>query len=241
MRKVFMFVFLFFIAGNSFSQYSNLTVFSEKGLKFRLVVNGIDQNTELASVVFAKNIYGDNCYVQIYFEDSLLGRVNKDLRLLPAGNEFSLCVKKKKKGFVIKKVKSVPIIVGKPSYEIFSVNNGGSTNFDKNILPGYKGRVVGSNPMSSKDFIKAKAKVPKEMDSKKQLANAKSVFENETLLTRHIISVLGDFTYPYTRLQFAKFAYMRVYDINNFGKVFDLLENGNYKDELLNFVLQNPR
>lgn len=249
MRK-FVITFLAVLSANFlFAQYSNLKVYTENGEKFTLVVDGIEINSEPSTVVTATEIDSNRCYVQVIFNDKKKTTVAKDVKFLPMGNEFSLCVekkkKKKKKGpYKIRKVKSEPIFTDVPSYEI--LHRDGSTmyipdDYEKDLLPGYKGRVVGNYPIKKADFSVLVNKIPTSHVDGDQVAIALEVFFNESLLVSQIISIMNRMTFDYNKMEIAKFAWLRVYDINNFALVFKHIENHNYVDELFNFIQQNPR
>jgi len=323
MKKQFFLIIIVLSISFTYGQYSNIEVFSPEGEAFTLLLDGVKQNDEPKTRVKGTGYFNDWCDIVVVFEDKKNGTVSRNLRILPAGNEFSIGIKKKKKGkYKLYKNGSFPILEGIPSYLIFedfqqennlivtettttTTNttttyqeivdtvtqeqaNGASLNVDINegnfnidldvnvgtanqpetqvsvvpstntetnttttttvseiekpkdyYVPGYTGRVACSNPISDKEFNRLYTVIFRSKTYSYQIKQIEIYFDEKCLTTKQIFALsagLGGMS-----VRFAKFAYLRVYDINNFDGIITKFESHSYKTEINNFILQNPR
>jgi hypothetical protein len=109
------------------------------------------------------------------------------------------------------------------------------------FVPGYTGRVTCMLPTTIEDFDKGYYAIKNEEHTDKMMKLAEMHFDNSCLTVDQILRIMSILKFDYTKMKFAKFAYLRVYDINNYDKIVNILENSNYRQELDNFILQNPR
>ncbi len=80
------FIILFFIISlitgkNTFSQFSQLTVFHEEGLHFWLILNGVRQNETPLHTVYVDSIRENYVKIKIIFEDEKIADLNKNVQL----------------------------------------------------------------------------------------------------------------------------------------------------------------
>jgi hypothetical protein len=88
-------------------------------------------------------------------------------------------------------------------------------------LPGYNGPVGCPIPMSPQDFDDLKQTVSSKSFEETKFTISKQVLQDRCMLVSQVKQMMLIFTFEQTRLDFAKFAYDRTYDIGNYFKVND--------------------
>lgn len=118
MKKLNLLLYLLLVVNSAFSQNrpaSNLTIFSENGDKFYLVVNGEKQNNLPQTSVRAENIVASNCNVQILFLDKTLKMISQNVMVTRDDGIFmdtSYKLKRKsKEKIVLRYFSMTPILV----------------------------------------------------------------------------------------------------------------------------------
>lgn len=88
-------------------------------------------------------------------------------------------------------------------------------------VPGYNGTIGCPYPMNMADFNALKSSIGSKSFEDSKLTIAKQGINNNCLTTMQVKEILSQFTFEDTKLQFAKYAYDRVYDVNNYFKIND--------------------
>ncbi|MDQ3051764.1 MAG: DUF4476 domain-containing protein [Bacteroidota bacterium] len=88
-------------------------------------------------------------------------------------------------------------------------------------LPGYGGPVGCPVPMERGDFQSMKGSISSKSFEDSKLTMAKQVINSNCLLSAQVREIMQLFTYEESKLDFAKYAYGRTYDIGNYYKVND--------------------
>lgn len=89
------------------------------------------------------------------------------------------------------------------------------------VMPGYNGPIGCSWPMSDGDFASAKGSIASKSFEDSKLTIAKQIFNTNCLTSNQVREIMLLFTFEDSRLDFAKYAYGRTYDIGNYYKVND--------------------
>lgn len=119
---------------------------------------------------------------------------------------------------------------------IVNENNTAPTTQDHYIMPGYNGPIGCPWPMSQPDFASAKQSIALKDFEDSKLTIAKQIFNTNCLLSSHVKEIMMLFTYEDTKLEFAKYAYGRTFDIGNYYKVNDAFTYETSIDELNNYI-----
>ncbi len=109
-------------------------------------------------------------------------------------------------------------------------------NNDHYIMPGYNGPIGCPWPMSPGDFEGAKASIRNQSFSDTQLKIAKQIFTSNCLTSAQVKDIMLIFDFEGTRLDFAKFAYGRTFDLGNYYKVNDAFTFSSSVDELNEYI-----
>ncbi|MCB9194811.1 MAG: DUF4476 domain-containing protein [Flavobacteriales bacterium] len=101
-------------------------------------------------------------------------------------------------------------------------------------VKGYTGSIGCSSPSENVDAI-TKA-IENESFAEDKLNIAKQATKNKCLTTDQVISICNLFTYEESKLEFAKYAYTRTYDIDDYYKVNSVFTYSSSKDELNEYI-----
>jgi hypothetical protein len=92
------------------------------------------------------------------------------------------------------------------------------------VLPGYSGPTGCPWPMSDGDFANARNAVNAKSFEDTKLTMAKQIFDHNCLLSAQVRDMMDTFDFEATKLEFAKYAYGRTFDIGNYYKVNDVFD-----------------
>ena len=113
--KYFTLSILIFIYTFVYSQKSNLIIYSQNGERFKLILNGIQQNPTPQTNVKVTDLVAPNYKIRILFENKELGFIDKNIFFQNQGNEETYLIKKNNKGrYVIRFQSSVPLTQAPP-------------------------------------------------------------------------------------------------------------------------------
>jgi hypothetical protein len=103
-------------------------------------------------------------------------------------------------------------------------STGGATQQNVYVLPGYNGATGCPWPMNDGDFAGAKGSIQSKSFEDSKLTMAKQIFDHNCLLSSQVRDIMSIFDFEATRLDFAKYAYGRTFDIGNYYKVNDVFD-----------------
>ena len=107
-----------------------------------------------------------------------------------------------------------------------------TTTTDHYVMPGYAGDIGCPWPMSEGDFRSAMGSIRSKDFEDTKLTVAKQVAGNNCLFSSQVRDIMMAFDFEQTRLDFAKYAYSHVYDVNNYYQVNDAFDFETSVDEL---------
>jgi hypothetical protein len=103
-------------------------------------------------------------------------------------------------------------------------------------LPGYGGPVGCPVPVNKTEFESMKRSIGSKTFEDSKLTMAKQVINNNCLLSHQVKEIMMLFTYEDSKLDFAKYAYSRTYDIGNYYKVNDAFTFESSIEELNGYI-----
>lgn len=109
MKKVIFCLFFIALGQSLFAQASKISVFSENGEKFWVVINGIRQNSKAQTNVKVEGLDQPNYRVRVIFEDEKITPVDKSIMTTDVDDKPTYCtyvLRKDKKGAMQMKVNS---------------------------------------------------------------------------------------------------------------------------------------
>lgn len=104
-------------------------------------------------------------------------------------------------------------------------------------MPGYNGPIGCPWPMSPGDFEGAKASIKNQSFADTQMKLAMQIFNSNCLTSTQVKDIMMLFTFEENKLEFAKFAYGRTFDLGNYYKVNDAFTFSSSVDELNEYIM----
>jgi len=323
MKTKLLFLFLF-TSQLFFAQTSSITVFSQEGERFYVIVNGVRQNDAPATNVKVTDLEKPNYLVKIIFEDQSIASLNQNVYLLDYDEKrtnVTFNLKRDKKGKMkmtmnsfdndvnsskgtdivkfhevenpislpAKNTTSTPTTTKTPTtttktetttvdmnmlgvgvntkveesednvnvnINIGGINTSVTTKIDTPVKPGrtkvLKDEIVTEQQiapavventqkkctvkMSNTDFQRAKSSVEKQSFAESKMKVAKQFTTSNCLSTDQIIEIVNLFSFEENKLDFAKFAYSKCVDKNNYFHVNDAFSFSSSTDELTEYI-----
>jgi len=280
----------------------DLTIFSEDGDKFYLILNGQRQNNTAQTNVRIEALQQPYYSAKIIFEDKGIAEITKNIAIAdPSTNAMmDVTYKIKKDGPNKAKLRYFNAIPPAASYvapaDVYvmsyggapaggtvtqqttttTIDNGSGVNANVNVngvnvgvsindpyangtvtqtttttttASGYSqgsyteehhstgGRQGGDcYPMNNNDFQQAKQSIAGGTYAETMLSTAKSIIANNCLSADQVVQICKLFSFEDSKLEFAKCAYSRTTDRNNYFKVVNVFTFASSKDELNNYI-----
>ena len=103
-------------------------------------------------------------------------------------------------------------------------------------MPGYTGRVGCAWPMSAAEFAEAKKSIESKSFEDTKMTMAKQVGSGRCFTVDQVKGLVGLFGFEDSKLDFAKYAYERTFDIDNYYKVNDSFSFESSVEELNSYI-----
>ncbi len=117
--------------------------------------------------------------------------------------------------------------------EVAEVNEEGTAGY---VLPGYSGAIGCDHPMSNTEYEDAISSISSKSFADSKMTLAKQIAKSKCFLTDQVKGIMGEFDFEDDKLEFAKYAYDRTYDIDDYYKVNDAFTFETTIDELNEFL-----
>jgi len=117
-----------------------------------------------------------------------------------------------------------------------TTSTGGGGGQDHYVMPGYNGPIGCPWPMDGNQFADAKRSIDSKTFEDSKLTVAKQITGANCLTADQVRSVMSGFTFEETKLDYAKFAYNKTYDIGNYYKLNDGFQFESSIDELNDYI-----
>ncbi len=217
------------ISIKAMTQGTTLTVFSEKGENFTVLVDGDKKNSKPGDHVKIEGLYGPSFKVRIVFKDVTIREIEKTVFNSASGELFYVVRPGKKGAYILEKTSSDYIHIQEAVKE---TPPSSSTQKESKQNPAKKTGGGCTNPMPEGDFQVASAAASSAPFDGLKLTQAKRVAEAHCLTCRQIVELMYILSYDPSRLNLAKAAYKHCYDPENYSEVKDVLNSTKSKDEL---------
>jgi len=99
-------------------------------------------------------------------------------------------------------------------------------------MPGYTGPIGCAWPMSPTEFAEAKTSIDSKSFEESKMTTAKQIGRDRCFTAEQVKGIMNTFSFEDTKLEFAKYAYERTYDIGNYYKLNDAFSFESSIDEL---------
>lgn len=218
----------------------SITVFTEAGEKFWLILNGAKINAKSAAKVFAPNLTEPNYKVKIIFENNLIPALSDNAPVIDFdGNIFArtFVVKKANNKFVMRSVSQKQVGGIKTQPENIPVNDPGVTpSKSNNTLPQQTSSVACTTAMSTMDFNDFIKQLRAQSFDETKVNMAKQATGANCMSVSQIKAVMKEISFEQSRLDYAKFAYSYTNERNKYYMLNDAFSFSSSVDELSNYV-----
>jgi hypothetical protein len=103
-------------------------------------------------------------------------------------------------------------------------------------MPGYSGPIGCGWPMNATEFADARKSIESKSFEESKMTMAKQIGRDRCFTVEQVKGIMDTFSFEDTKLDFAKFAYDRTYDIGNYFKVNDAFTFESSMDDLNTFI-----
>lgn len=236
---------------------SILSVFSENGEPFYLVLNGAAQNNTPTSKIRVEGLpqYGND--VRIMFADGRTPEINRRINIADPvdGREVNMTLKivRDRDGYAKLKFQKCAEIDHqyRPEQDEYVMSYGQPRHQDGQQGRGYDnaghGDVViqpvpsGPVAMDPQSFNDAKQSIIDALSDNTKLSTAKTILASNNVNTNQVIEICRLFSFDDSKLDFAKFAYSKTVDPNNYYKVGSVFDFDSKKQALNDFITGGGR
>jgi hypothetical protein len=109
------------------------------------------------------------------------------------------------------------------------------------IMPGYSGMIGCPWPMDQGTFSNALATVSGQSFEENRFQIAQQIFNSNCMTVNQVTQIIGLFSFEDTKLDFAKYAYGRTYDLSNYFMVNNSFSFSSSVDDLNAYINSQPR
>ena len=187
MKNTFLLIVGFlFLTQLSFSQTTNnIVVYTEKGEKFFLSINGEQQNTEAKTSVTVEDYKKRSCLLSARFESVTEKVITKKILLAADNYQYNYLLKKNRKGEYVLKTR-----IG------IDLNPNAETETETEIKDKTTEN-INISTISESDFYEAKNKIESETFENNKLNMAKQLAKNNSLRSSHVKKLMKLFNCSY--------------------------------------------
>lgn len=114
-----------------------------------------------------------------------------------------------------------------------TTTSGGADHY---VMPGYSGAIGCPWPMDESEFSNAQSSVSSKDFEESKLTVAKQITGSNCLTADQVKRIMGEFDFEDSKLEYAKFAYNKTYDIGNYYKLNDAFDFESSIDELNEYI-----
>ncbi len=257
MRNFTLIIFLTLTISISGFSFNHAVFFSDRGERFNVYINGVEQSVHPASTICIKEIPLSELRVQIVFDNPALRPISRLIQFSNRPSRWVFRIKLNKKGrHVIRYYDEDPLPCFIPAipgqHEVYyapPVNNSCTSHStitnnstpinnqpDHYVLNGYNGPIGCPWPMNDQAFKDAVGAVKSQSFSNSRLEVAKQIVNTNCLFAEqvaHLTSLMG---FENDKLEFAKYAYNKTYDVGNYYKVNDAFSFSSSSSRLNKYI-----
>lgn len=246
--RILLFIMLFPLIGAAqFS--SDLVIYNNYGDDFQVYINSSLVNNYPSNKVLITNLQSGNNAIKIIFNNSLIPSLNF-IENIPSNTMVSASLEKDRDGrYFVNFFDAVYYVNSNNNYDPspngngnndnnnhhdHHGNHGDNDNYDNQNQPYHKGYC--DIPMPENNFISVLTTIKDQTFDDNKLKLAKQIATVNCLTAMQVKQIMQLFTFESSKLDFAKFAYTRVWDVNNFYVVNSAFTFSTSIDELDEFI-----
>lgn len=220
---------------------STLSIFSENGEQFFLVLNGINQNNQPTSKIRVEGLpqYGNE--IEILFTDRRTPALRKKITISDPvdGRAVNMTLKlvRNRDGYPklkFHKCTEVERNYRAPQDEYCMSYGQPRQVYNRDNTP--PPPPAGPMPMDNRNFDDAKRTIANSSFDATRLSTAKTILSSNYLTTNQVMEICKLFSFEDTKLDFAEYAYSKTVDQNNYFKVGTIFHFDSNKQALNDFI-----
>jgi len=239
--RIFLLLLLAVFSYKVYSQGSALVIFSEKGEKFTVFMNGEMKNSKPGDYVRVDNLFGPSFKVRVVFADPAIHEIDKTV-FNKIGGEIFYAAKPGKKGdYVLEHATSDYVHQGNAVKESIPEKSVPQETHQKKTeetteSAGKSSKGGCKNPMTEPDFQASIVMISNAPFDGPKTSSAKKLVEGHCLTCDQIVETMYLVSHEPSRLTIAKAAYMHCFDPSNYEKVKNVLETSKSKQDLDQYI-----
>ena len=225
---------------------SALTIFSENGDQFFLIINGVKQNNYLQTKVRVEDLPQAVNDIQVLFGDNFTREIEKRITIADPieGRPINLVLKivRTERGRAkLSFFKSTELMRDyHPEQDEYVMHFGRDVIRHEDVNPPPPPPVpVGPMAMDERTFNDLKRSISESSFEDTKLSTAKTVLNNNFISTHQVVELCNLFLFENSKLDFAKFAYKKTVDQNNYFNVGSVFSFDSSRKSLNDFISGN--
>ena len=230
---------------------SVLSVFSENGEQFFLVLNGVSQNNMPTSRIRVEGLpkYGND--IEIIFADQRTQALRKSVNIADPVDgkavDMVLKISRGREGYPRLRFHKCTEIEREHHAErdeyVMYYGRPGQRNTVTTTTTSYQTTPPPQGPvaMDQRTFSDAKHSISRSSFDDTKLSTAKTILSSNYVTTDQVIEICKLFSFEDNKLTFAEYAYSRTVDPNNYFKVGSIFNFDASKESLNSFISSNHR
>jgi hypothetical protein len=239
--KLSILVLLALFSYKAYSQGSSLIVFTEKGEKFTVFMNGDQKNSKPGDYVRVDNIHGPTFKVRVVFADPAIKEISKTEFNSPSGEMYYVAKPGKKGDYILEKTSSDYVHHADPvnteqTQKAATENNTAKQTAAATAEAGSTSKAPCKTPMAEGDFQASVAMISAAPFEGPKLNSAKKMVESHCLTSDQIREVMFTVSHDASRLTIAKSAYLHCSDPSHYDIVRNELSSTKSKEELDQYI-----
>ena len=224
---------LLFISLYNFSQSNTLVVFAQDPTPFYVVLDGVKKNEVAETRVVVPGIRQTNSNVQIYFKDESIASITKNIWWDEGhkNDEVTFRIVPVKRGYKLRFFSTVPNKVTSTTQPTTAVVVGNAVKAPVSL--------VGClNPVQ--DMGSIMAAIDDESFDEGKMTLAKQATSKKCLTVDQIKQIMDEFSFSKNKLGFAKYAYTRCYNPDDYYQVNAAFDFSSDKEKLNEYIVSTP-
>jgi hypothetical protein len=234
--QIFILTAFLMIWGTAFPQGTTLTVIADQGEKFTLEANGTTQNGTPQARATATDLFGPTIKVKVYIDGVQAPPVSKTVFNKPS-TDFYYVLRKNTKGlYVLDQVSSdfEPAVKEQAAAPPVKETKASSAE-PAETKPAAKGSGC-SEPLTADEFVPVYASVSARPFEPNKLSGAKNAVVEKCVTVAELKELLYLLDNESSRLDLAKYAYVHIFDPENYSEVDDVFHSKSSVESLHNFI-----
>ncbi|MCW3122568.1 MAG: hypothetical protein JWQ38_2060 [Flavipsychrobacter sp.] len=226
---------------------SALTIFSENGDQFFLIINGVKQNTYPQTRVRVEDLPQVTNDIQIIFNDNRTQAIQKKITFANPVDDKAinmvLKIERMQGGYPVLTFHKCSQLMRdyRPEQGEYVMHYGRDVVRQVNNVPPPPPSPPAPRAMDANTFREAKQSIAASSFESTKISTAKTILTTNYICADQVMEICRMFSFDDSKLDFAKYAYSRTVDQNNYFKVSNVFSFSSSKESLNTFISNGGR